>query len=193
MIIKTDKKDLRMKALNDRKSLPASLQQTYSNAIFDKLLSLPAYTKAKEVMVYLDFNNEVSTDKIVTNIIERNHHLYIPVTVPRNCMIIPSLIKDKSHLRVSNFGILETPIEMASSTHNSLIDLVIIPGLVFDETGNRIGFGKGYYDNFLGSLNRKVTTIALAYDFQVKDSIPSEPHDFKMDYIITPSRIISTL
>lgn len=193
MLIKTAKKDLRMKALNDRKFLPASLQQRYSHAIFDRLQAFPVYTQAKEVMVYLDFKNEVSTDRIVKDLIKRNQHVYIPVTVSENCMIIPSLIKDKKDLNVCDFGMLETPVEKASSVHNSCIDLIIVPGLVFDVTGNRIGFGKGYYDNYLESLGRKVTTIALAYDFQVKKSIPSESHDFKMDYIVTPSRIITAL
>ena len=53
-----------------------------------------------------------------------------------------------------------------------------------------VGFGKGYYDSFLSQLNKKIPAIALAYDFQIKNKIPFEPHDMTMDYIVSPTKII---
>ncbi len=70
------------------------------------------------------------------------------------------------------------------------IDLVIVPGVAFDEDLNRIGFGKGYYDRILYRLSSRAKKVAVAHDFQVLNSIPSEEHDVKMDIIVTEKRVI---
>jgi len=69
------------------------------------------------------------------------------------------------------------------------IDLVIVPGVVFDKNLNRIGFGKGYYDKILNRLKPSAKKVALAHDFQVLEDIPAEEHDVKMDMIITEKNI----
>ena len=76
--------------------------------------------------------------------------------------------------------------------HNSSdIDLVIVPGVVFDEKLARYGRGLGYYDRFLNRLDEKIKIIALAYDFQVlKKELKLDKWDIKMDYIITEKRVI---
>ena len=69
------------------------------------------------------------------------------------------------------------------------IDVVIVPGIAFDRNGHRIGFGCGYYDDFLKRA-RQAKKIALAYDFQIVDFIPAETHDVRVDVIVTPDGII---
>jgi len=68
--------------------------------------------------------------------------------------------------------------------------LIIVPGVAFDLNLNRIGYGKGYYDRFLSKVSKNVPKIALAYDFQVLESISEGENDIKMDMIITEKRII---
>lgn len=68
------------------------------------------------------------------------------------------------------------------------IDLIIVPGVAFDRQRNRLGRGKGFYDRLLSTLN--VPKIGISYDFQLKDQIPVEPFDRKMDLIITEKEII---
>ena len=70
------------------------------------------------------------------------------------------------------------------------IDLMIIPGAAFDLSGNRIGYGGGYYDILLSERRREIPVVALAYEEQLVDKIPSEKHDVKVDMIITDNRII---
>ena len=67
------------------------------------------------------------------------------------------------------------------------IEIILVPGLAFDKTGARMGFGKGYYDKLLET--RKAIKIGICYDFQLLDKIPSEPHDVPMDIIITEKRV----
>ena len=69
------------------------------------------------------------------------------------------------------------------------IDVIIVPGLAFDQSGNRLGFGSGYYDKFLNSQSIEYK-IALAFDFQVVDKIDIIEHDVPMDLIITENRTI---
>jgi 5-formyltetrahydrofolate cyclo-ligase len=68
------------------------------------------------------------------------------------------------------------------------IDLFIVPGLAFDPHCNRIGFGKGYYDDLLAGAPDAIK-IALAYDFQMVDKIQAEKHDVKMDMVVTPQKV----
>jgi len=73
------------------------------------------------------------------------------------------------------------------------IDLVIVPGVVFDKSGHRIGYGHGYYDRFLDNLekiNKNAVKVGLAYDFQIADKVPIEKHDVPVDKIVTEKRII---
>ena len=67
-------------------------------------------------------------------------------------------------------------------------DLMAVPGVVFDENGGRIGYGKGYYDRILSEARCRV--VALAFDFQVLTEVPSEEHDMTVDALVTETRII---
>ena len=68
--------------------------------------------------------------------------------------------------------------------------MVIVPGIVFDKNGHRIGYGYGYYDRFFHKLDANVKKIGFAFDFQVVDKIPEEQHDVPMDVVITEKRVL---
>ncbi len=69
------------------------------------------------------------------------------------------------------------------------IDLVLVPGVAFDPQGRRIGQGKGYYDRFLATLESRTKLVALAYQCQIFSSIPTDPHDFPIDIVVTEDNI----
>jgi 5-formyltetrahydrofolate cyclo-ligase len=69
-------------------------------------------------------------------------------------------------------------------TNLDAVELIMVPGVAFDRTGNRMGRGRGFYDRLLKSTPN-ATKIGLAYDFQMMDAIPTEPHDVKMNLVIT--------
>ena len=71
------------------------------------------------------------------------------------------------------------------------IDLIIVPGAVFDKDFNRIGYGGGYYDRYLEDIAYKNNKVVLAYDFQIVDKIEKEEHDVKVDIIITDKQILT--
>jgi 5-formyltetrahydrofolate cyclo-ligase len=70
-------------------------------------------------------------------------------------------------------------------------DLVVfVPGVAFDAAGNRLGRGKGWYDRILARLDDKATLVALSYDFQVVEKVPTEARDRKVHYIVTETKLI---
>ena len=94
-------------------------------------------------------------------------------------------VKAQFGVQKNSFGIDEpAKFEVSKITPN----IAIIPLLACDKSGNRIGFGKGYYDKWL--FGKNLVKIGVCYDFQVLESVPSEPTDIKLDYIVTEKEII---
>jgi len=103
----------------------------------------------------------------------------------------PSIIKNFDELEPGYYNILTPKQEFIRYIDPSEIDLVIVPGAVFDREGYRVGYGGGYYDKFLSSKIRKdISKIAIAFDLQIVDKVPREEHDISVDYIITEKEII---
>ncbi|RLF88523.1 5-formyltetrahydrofolate cyclo-ligase, partial [Thermococci archaeon] len=98
-------------------------------------------------------------------------------------------IRSFSELRPGKFNIME-PREAIDEEVN--LDLIVVPGVAFDESGYRLGFGKGYYDRFLRSF-RETTKLGLAYEFQVLEEVPRDEGDIPVDFIITEKRRIDCL
>jgi 5-formyltetrahydrofolate cyclo-ligase len=92
-------------------------------------------------------------------------------------------------LEVGAYNILEPKQESIEQVDVESIDLIIVPGVVFDESGNRIGHGKGYYDRLLND-SQNIPNIGLTFELQMIDNIESEKHDEKIDVIITEDRIM---
>lgn len=93
------------------------------------------------------------------------------------------------------FGILEPKLEYRNRPERRYspekIDLVLVPGLAFDRFGGRLGRGKGFYDRFFQKLPQKTVLVGLAFDEQLVERVPVEPHDRKMDFLLTPENVLS--
>lgn len=186
-----DKKELREKILSVRNELKAEEAENKSRIIMDKLTSLDEYKNSNTVFVYMSFKNEVNTHKLIEKMLSDDKRVVIPYTDTKNTEIIPSEIKSlKDDLILNSFGYYEPVLENVKQVSPGELDLIIAPGVVFDEDLNRVGFGKGYYDRILSRKRKDAKVIAVAYEFQVVDEVPTEPHDIKMDMIITEGRMI---
>ena len=154
-----------------------------SNDIISKLVSLQEFKKAKKLLCYISFDNEVYTHGLIKKYVKEKD---IAVPVVRGNELILSYIKEWGELTTGAYGILE-PKEIRKANLND-IEIAIIPGIAFDNRGYRIGYGKGYFDRLLSKMN--ALKIALAFDFQILDEVPEEKHDVRMDMIITEKRIL---
>ncbi|MFC5627201.1 5-formyltetrahydrofolate cyclo-ligase [Algoriphagus winogradskyi] len=131
---------------------------------------------------------EVNTYPIKEYIQERGGTVYTSKVDPGSLKLQTLLLKSGTNFQLDSWGIpIPEEYEFAS---NEMIQLVFVPLLVYDQKGNRIGFGKGYYDVFLASLYPSVIKVGLSF-FSPELSIPSELHDIPLDYCITPENIIT--
>ena len=117
----------------------------------------------------------------------------VPITNKKNNSLIISKLKCLDDLCCGCFGIPEPRKSKIKRFNKKNLDLVIVPGVVFDRGCNRIGFGHGYYDKFLRGLSTKTKTIGLAYDFQIVDKLKAEKHDIPVDIIITEKMTIKRI
>jgi len=116
--------------------------------------------------------------------------VFLPRTLVEEKRLEVFRIRSLEDLEAGAYGILEPMESRAERSSPSVLDLVIVPGSVFDRRGGRYGYGGGYYDRFLANECPRATRVALAFSFQVRDNISLEPHDQLMDYIITENEII---
>ncbi|MGB7293129.1 MAG: 5-formyltetrahydrofolate cyclo-ligase [Thermodesulfobacteriota bacterium] len=158
-----------------------------SELISNFLIQLPLYKLAKSIALYFPTKNEVDTSRIFKNATESGKKVYYPRV--DGYFLSFHEVDSKESLKSGYFGIPE-PNENSPSILTEDLDLVTIPGLVFNLSGGRIGYGKGYYDRSTKLLNRE-KRIALAYSFQIQDSIPVSKFDIGMGYLITELGIVS--
>lgn len=183
-----DKATIRKQILEKRASLSPDILDRAAKMAVEKLVVMDEYINAKTVMVYMDIRNEVPTGRIIDEIQRSGRKLVLPRMTKDFCLEIYDIPNEgnlNDYLAVSGFGIPEPDPAICKEADPSSIDLIIVPGSVFDQFGNRIGYGKGCYDKLLSSLTPTAFKLALAYDFQVLPCIPAEPYDVKMDKILT--------
>lgn len=187
------KNEIRSQNKKIRNQLTDSLVNEYSKKIHDRLFDLDKFIKCTILFTYISFGKEVDTHEIINKALMMNKHVYVP-RVEQNELNFYE-IHGLDNLIKSNFGILEPDDHIHNKYVSSLSKdndkLMLLPGLAFDKTGNRIGYGAGYYDRYLGRfpLNEWLK-IALAYDFQVTNKLTVGKYDVPTDFIVTPDTFI---
>ncbi len=190
------KKEIRETILQEKIKFSKAIVKEKSLAIFDTLKETDFYKNANNIMVYitLENENEVPTEPIIDDLLNKGKRIFIPLTVHKTKELIVSELKDvEKDLKVGNFGVMEPKKETTRPVDPSILDIVIVPGVVFDKKGYRIGHGAGYYDRFLPGLSKKTTTVSLAFDMQLIDKVPTERHDIAVEYIITEKQFIKCI
>lgn len=171
--------------LLSRSCCPPEEIEEKSEKICERLTSLPEFKNAKNVLIYYPTKNEVRVDGIITEALKEKR-VFLPV-IDKGEILASEFSKDDK-LVSKTFGVMEPENPRILSPEK--IDLVIVPGVAFDKTGKRIGYGKGFYDKFLKKIRKGVPVIALAYEFQVINKIPGNHLDMAVDKIITEKEII---
>ena len=179
-----DKNLVRKKILELRCNIKDEEKIEWDQLIFASLVKSDFFIKAKKIFIYVSYKNEVDTKKIIQYSLKNKKEIYVPKTYLNEKNMKAIKINSLDELIVDNYGILE-PKYVDKNNIGDNFDLIIMPGVAFDRCGNRIGYGGGYYDKYISKLNYNVLKIALAYHFQITDSIKAECHDINVDYIIT--------
>lgn len=176
-----EKARIRKKILKIRKKIGKKTVDANSAEILDKLFRLREFCRAKKVMFYSSFANEVSTTKMIEKSLELKKQIFLPKILKDK--IVPVQIYNLKELVLGKFGILEPSAAMNRRFAPADLDVIIVPGVAFDKNCNRIGFGKGYFDRFLKT--QKATTIGLAHNFQIVKKIQAKKFDVPTDFVIT--------
>lgn len=184
------KKLIRERMHKQRNSLSFEEVREKSKKIKDTLFSLSYIKESNKIMTYVSFKNEVSTIDIINELLKMGKEIIVPICDTKDYTLIPSRILSMDELSVSYFGIMEPKEPFIRPVDPKDIDVILVPGLAFDRNRNRLGHGKGFYDRFLRGVKDDAIKIALAYDFQILDSIPVEDWDIPMDLIITNKGIV---
>lgn len=184
------KKFLRNKVLEKRDSISPSERKRKNALIKHRLLNLQEFKMAKAILFYTSFRTEVNTICMIEESLRMGKVVLVPKVDKERHRLRLYEIKDIKELSPGYMGIPEPSLPDERLRETNDIDLVIIPGVGFDLSGNRLGYGAGYYDILLSDIKKKVPFIALAYKEQLVDSIPSEMHDIKVDLIITDEQVI---
>ena len=186
------KKEFRKKVINLRKDKDKDFIKHNSDIITDKLLNLDCIKNAKNIMLYLDFNNEVSTDSLIKKLLNLGKIVSSPITLKEERKLIPSQITDlKNGIQYGAYNIREPKPECSHAINIKDLDVVIVPAVAYDKNCYRLGYGGGFYDRFLENLRKDAVTIGIAFDLQIFDEVPKEAHDAQLDYIVTESRILT--
>jgi 5-formyltetrahydrofolate cyclo-ligase len=182
------KKDFRKQVIESRKNKDSEFISINSQIITEKLLSMNCIQQASTIMLYLDFNNEVKTDQLITKLISLRKTVTSPVTIKDERKLIPYEITNlKEGIKIGAYGIREPNKDISNEIDVKNIDVLIVPAVAYDKNCYRLGYGGGYYDRFIERLRDDAITIGIAFDLQLFDSIPKEEHDAQLNYIITES------
>jgi 5-formyltetrahydrofolate cyclo-ligase len=181
------KHNLRKQMLSRRRALSDDDARVAGNMIQQAFLGSPEFAGARTIALYSPLHNEVDTKGVMDKAVDCGKRVLFPA-VCGNCLVF-RCIGGHASFKSGAFGILE-PDEKCSVIPVTEADIVVIPGLVFDLSGKRVGYGKGYYDRALHELEGQGKLAAFCYDFQLIGEIVDEPHDVRMDTIFTEKRVV---
>ena len=176
-----------IKALRDEQS--ADERQRRSLDIGNRLFSLTEFRDASSIAFYDSTMKEVDTNTMIDISLGMGKMISLPNVSLRDKSMSFYRIKDRSDMKRGAFGILEPKEDEEFITTPDRINMIIVPGLAFDKSCNRLGYGKGYYDDFLRGRSW-LKKIGIAFNFQIVPQITPSKNDVQMDIIITDSNTI---
>lgn len=185
------KKELRKKILALRDNLPFEEREKKSKSIHTRLFSLPEFVSAKTLAFYVSFKSEVLTETMIKESLSLEKKVVVPITdLAHRRLKLSRIVDYTDDLAPGTWGILEPKPDRIKLVALEEVDLVITPGVVFDKKGCRIGYGGGFYDGLLKSLQKGKVSIALAFELQMVEEVPVDDHDEPVDIIVTEGRVV---
>lgn len=184
------KRRLRRQLRRRREALSGSVTATASRAVTQRVQALPEYAAARVVHSYVSsLGNELDTRALIRCCLEQGRRVIVPVVRPGSKTLGHAEIESLDELQPDRWYLLTPPPGAERWLYRlAEIDLILVPGVAFDPQGNRLGLGGGYYDRFLAQI--RAPRAGLTYDQLLLPELTPEPHDIRMDLVITPSRTI---
>ena len=179
------KEDLRKLGKLKRKEMSGQEVLEKSKKATNIFLKSESYKKSNVIMLYYPLGNETDTSGILKKALNDGKTVLYPVTDITTNKITPVIVNSKTNFSKGAYSVFE-PTE--KNVYKGKIDVILVPGIVYDKKGWRIGFGKGCYDRFLA--NTDAVKIGFCYDFQIADKIDNDNFDIRMNFLVSESGMI---
>ena len=184
------KKSIRSELRAKREALEPKLWQDYSNTIQKNILKSRLYRDCDILMAYADINNEVGTLTLCEDALISGKQLYFPKVLEtfNEARMEFYQVTNTTELTPGFHSIMEPLGEVTRAfDYNALKDhkvLMIVPGIAFDKSGHRLGYGKGYYDNYLRNKDA-IMRVGVCFSMQIVDEVPITKNDLKVNYVVS--------
>lgn len=179
-----DKSSLRKEMIKKRRDIDQITRNDWDMQIYVKVISSEFYINSDVIFVYVSYNGEVDTHKLIKKALEDKKTVCIPRIISKAEGMEAVPIYGFNDLVTGSYGILE-PTKDVQPISPQKIDMALVPGVAFDREGGRLGYGGGFYDRYISQMRKDACIAALAYSIQLTDGIPMEPQDQKVSMIFT--------
>ncbi|MGJ0578106.1 5-formyltetrahydrofolate cyclo-ligase [Xenorhabdus bovienii] len=185
------RKSIRKQIRQLRQNLSPEQQSQFAQQVAQNAMSHPKIQQANKIALYLAFDGELDTRPLIQQLWQQNKQVYLPVLHPFSQHHLLFLhYHAETSLNCNRFNIEEPPLDVRQVLPVSELDVMFIPLVAFDSTGQRLGMGGGFYDRTLAKWQQQnFYPIGLAHDFQLVNSLPSASWDIPLPEIITPEKI----
>ncbi|CDH24606.1 5-formyltetrahydrofolate cyclo-ligase [Xenorhabdus bovienii] len=185
------RKSIRKQIRQLRQNLSPEQQSQFAQQVAQNAMSHPKIQQANKIALYLAFDGELDTRPLIQQLWQQNKQVYLPVLHPFSQHHLLFLhYHAETSLHCNRFNIEEPPLDVRQVLPVSELDVMFIPLVAFDSTGQRLGMGGGFYDRTLAKWQQQnFYPIGLAHDFQLVNSLPSANWDIPLPEIITPEKI----
>ena len=180
---------LRDAMLKRRSVLSPASRLAWSRLIQTKTLELPQYLAARSIALYCAIQNEVETRAIMDDALRQKKKVFCPRLSGEEPAVFLQIFSEED-FRPGPRGMAEPSGDTRLSQTDCGSLIVVVPGVLFDGRGNRLGRGGGWYDRALQWFDDRGVFVGLGYEFQVIDRVPAQSWDEKVHYVITESRVI---
>lgn len=184
-----NKKVLRSQLLEKRKNISLEDRINKSKIIMDKLMSTDEYKNANVVMAFASFGTEVMTHDFIKTSLANGKRIILPISIKEPRSLFLQEITNFDELKPSTYGILEP--EKKENFDIKKLDLVVVPSVAIDHRGYRLGYGGGYYDRFLSSLDKRTKIVAINFEELFVYRVIISKYDVKVPVLITDKKIIN--
>ena len=171
-----------------RDGMPERERLHKSDEAWKRLVELPIFQMASTALFYISFGSELETSMMRTLSRELGMTVACPRSKPGDKSMHFHVLASDDDLSPGAYGILQPAAE------TSLVDLkdtiMLVPGMVYDQQGHRLGFGSGYYDRWLKAEGRGLPTVGLGFHEQLVEHVPTEAHDVDMDWVVTDKETV---
>jgi 5-formyltetrahydrofolate cyclo-ligase len=185
------KRELRRRVIARRDAIPPARRRALSEAICTRVAESPEFENARFVLLFASFGSEVDTSGLVSAALEAGKRVALPRVDPSSRELeLREITAVETDLQPGLWDIPEPILERCPETDLAEVDFILVPGVAFDRSRRRLGYGGGYYDRILSQVTGSVPCIAICFEEQLVAEIPADDHDLRVPILMTENERI---